>query len=207
MAPQDAVFRIHAVMERHFDGVANVAQRDIEIVLLDAMRDVAQNQVAIAVFARDFERRLVVARPAPTGKLLVLEHLAGIERGDIVSLRRRRQIVHTPQRRAPIQMPQRPIRANSHGVRALARGQQPDLAGFGILNRLGRKRSGRQQEGTEESNRASHNRPPVYDVAQTLSLRHGGRHPCRVIPSTALMSTAAMPTGMAIFHPIFMSWS
>jgi len=54
MAPQDALFRIHVVVERHFDGVADVAQRDIEIVPLDAVRDVAQNQVAIAVLAGDF---------------------------------------------------------------------------------------------------------------------------------------------------------
>ena len=30
---------------------------------------------------------------------------------------------------------------------------------------------------------------------------------CLIIPSTALISTAAIPTGMAIFHPMFMSWS
>ena len=132
-----------------------------QIVPLDAVRCVAQNQVAIAVLAGDFERRLVVARPAPTGELLVLEHLAGIERGDVAALRRGGQVVHTPQRRAPIQMPQRPIRANSHGVRTLARGQQPDLAGFRILNRLGRESSGCQQGNTEESEWASHDRPPV----------------------------------------------
>ena len=29
----------------------------------------------------------------------------------------------------------------------------------------------------------------------------------RSIPITALMNTAAMPTGIAIFQPMFMSWS
>jgi len=37
-----------------------------------------------------------------------------------MALQRRGQIVHSPQRRAPIQMPQRAIRANSHGIGALA---------------------------------------------------------------------------------------
>ena len=118
-------------------------QRDIEIVPLDAVRGVAQHQVAVAVLAGDLERRLVVARPTPAGELLVLQHLARIEGGDVAALRRRGQIVHAPQRSAPVQMPQRAIRANSHGVGALARGQQPDLAGLRILNRLGGKGSGR----------------------------------------------------------------
>ena len=30
---------------------------------------------------------------------------------------------------------------------------------------------------------------------------------CRSMPISALTNTAAIPTGIAIFHPIFMSWS
>jgi len=37
------------VMQRHFDGVADVAQHDIEIVLRMRWEDLPQNHVAIAV--------------------------------------------------------------------------------------------------------------------------------------------------------------
>src|SRR5262249_52766958 len=46
-------------------------------------------------------------------------------------------------------------------------------------------------------------RPVLLGAHRNFPLAYA---PC-VIPNTALMTTAAIPTGIAIFHPMFMSWS
>ena len=158
-AAQDAVVRIDAVMEGDFDGVVEVFQDDIEIVAADAVGDVAQDQIAVAVLARDLERGLVVARAAPAGELLGLQHLAGVEGGDVAAGGRRGQIVGAPQGSAPVEMAQRAIGAEPHGVGTLARGQEPDFAGVGVLNRLGgegRKRRAGKGGCTVHEQRVTH---------------------------------------------------
>ena len=51
----------------------------------------------------------------------------------------------------------------------------------------------------------------MLDMAEAKGRRTSRRElpyeGCLIIPSTALISTAAMPTGMAIFYPMSMSWS
>ncbi len=100
---------IDAIVQGHFDIVANVFQNDIEVVLLDAVGQVAQDQVAISIFACNFEGWLVIARTAPAGKLLVFEHLMRVEGRDVASLGRRRQILDAPEGRAPIEILQRAV--------------------------------------------------------------------------------------------------
>ena len=133
-------------MQGDFDRVVEVLEDDIEIVAGDAVGDVAQDQIAIAVLAGDFERGLVIARAAPSRELFGFEHLAGVEGGDVAARGRRGEIVGAPQRSAPVEVAQRAIGAEPHGVGALARGQEPDFAGVGVLNRLGGKREGGKQE-------------------------------------------------------------
>ena len=48
-AADDAVIRIDAVVEGDLDGIADVLQDDVEIVVVDALRGVLQNQVAVAI--------------------------------------------------------------------------------------------------------------------------------------------------------------
>ena len=133
-AAQDAVVGIDAVVERDFDRVVDVLEDDIEIVAGDAVGDVAQDEVAVAVVAGDFEGGLVVARAAPAGELFGFEHLARIEGGDVAARGRRGEIVGAPERSAPVEMAERAIGAEAHGVGTLAGGQEPDFARLGVLN-------------------------------------------------------------------------
>ncbi len=145
VAAQNPELGIHAIMQGHFDIVANILQHDVEIVLLDAMGDVAKDQVAIAVLACNFERWLVIARPTPAGKLFIFQHLVRVEGRDIAAGRDRRKIVHTPQGRPPIEIAERAIGVNSHGVGTLAGSQQPGFAAFHELHGLGAERCGGQE--------------------------------------------------------------
>src|ERR1039457_2185903 len=76
-------------------------------------------------------------RAAPAGELFVFEHLAGVEGGDVAALGRRGQIVDAPQGSAPVEVAQRAIGAEPHGVGTLAGGEEPDLAGVGYLKDWG----------------------------------------------------------------------
>ena len=158
-AAQDAVVGIDAVMEGDFDGVVEVFQDDIEIVAGDAVGGIAEDEIAVAVLARDFEGGLVIARAAPAGELFGFQHLAGVEGRDVAAGGRRGQIVGAPQRSAPVEMAQRAIGAEPHGVGALAGSQEPDFAGVGVLNRLGgQSESGEQEYGgcTVHEKRVTH---------------------------------------------------
>ncbi len=107
-------------MQGDLDIVADVLQGDVEIVLLDAMGDVVEDEVAIAVVAGDFEGRLVVAGAAPAGELLVFEHLVRIEGGDVAAGRGGGEVVGAPERGSPVEMAEGTVGVDAHRVGAMA---------------------------------------------------------------------------------------
>ena len=135
-AAENAVFRIHAIMQRHLDRFVDVLQYDVQIVALNMVRGIAQHEVAHGVLTGEFQRGLVVARAAPAGVLFGLQHLVGIEAGNVTAHGRRGQIFEAPEGRAPVEVAKAAIGAHTHRVGALAGGQQPDLAGIRVLNGL-----------------------------------------------------------------------
>jgi len=66
-----------------------------------------------------------------------------------------------------------------------------------VISQIARRRSRLSPKGQARTCRTEGTKKvvlPPYDA-------------CRTIPSMALIATAAIPTGMAIFHPMLMSWS
>ena len=139
-AADQAVGGEDAIVQRYADLVLDVLQLDIDAVRQIMVGLVAQHRVAISVFARDLQRRLEVARPAPGRKLLRGQHLGRVEGGELAAPGHGGQILEPPQRRAPIKILQRAVGVHPHRIGALLRGEQPDLASFIILDSLRKQR-------------------------------------------------------------------
>jgi len=174
------------IVEGDLDRIVDVLEDDVKVVAGELVRDVAQDQVADAVPARDLEGGFVVTRASPSGELFVLEHLARVEAGQIAARGWGGEIVDAPQRSTPVEIAERAIDAESHGVATLASSDQPDLAGFVVLDGLG----GESERGKKTSAGGA-----------------GQDHRVPINPRPALMTMATMPAGIATFQPMFISWS
>ena len=138
---------IDTVVKGDLDRVIDVLENDIEIVALDAVGGVAQHEIAVAVFTGDFESGLIIARSAPSGKLFGLEHLVGIEGGDVAEGGRGGEIFGAPERCAPVEVAERAIGAKAHGVGTGAGREKPDFTRLDVLNLGGQAQGGKQAEG------------------------------------------------------------
>lgn len=57
--------RIDVVVKRDLDRIVDVFHHDVKVVAFDLVRNVLQNQVAVAVLARNLQRRLFRIKVRP----------------------------------------------------------------------------------------------------------------------------------------------
>src|SRR5262249_32104760 len=97
VATQNAVLGVDAIVQRDFDGVGDVAEGDLELVAVDAMRGVTEDEITITVVARQLESGFEIARSAPARELLRLEHLARVKAGEVAARCRSGEVIGTPE--------------------------------------------------------------------------------------------------------------
>src|SRR5579875_652917 len=155
-ASQDASIRISEVVESDLDGIADIFEFDVQPVAFLAMADILQHEIAIATGAGDLEGRFVEARTAPTWILFVFEHLVRIEGGDIAASLCWRKIRDSWKRAAPVEMLEFAVGRESHRIRAIGGGDQPDTAAFVKLDDLSRSVQREKQRKTAERCNPAH---------------------------------------------------
>jgi len=161
------------VVELHLDVVVNVFERDRELIGFRLMGHVVQDQIAIAIGARDFERRLIEAWPTPAGILFVFEHLVRIERRNVSFSFGCRYILDTPQRPAPVQVLQLVFGRQTHRIGTRMRRQQPDVTAGVVANAL--RRSAQRQQ--HHKNQPAHISSLMFKIRFAVSRSSTWRFP------------------------------
>ena len=150
---EDAVLRIDAVVQRHFDVVMDVFQLDMQIVLLDAMRRVPQDQIAISIRPGESSTPVhsIADRPIRHSSFSIVSPGS---KEDIRDAARPRggpgfAIAAHPNRGFVLRrLDRRPLHRNS------AAGEQPEFTSFDVLDRL--RRQARRGEESENDRMLPH---------------------------------------------------